>query len=167
MRNIVLMVMLLITLAACDDFSTEPQVIVNAGYDTVYQGSEWLDAGAYLQVGFTRFPMTTTDQVDTTTLGFYDIMYEVIHEEVMYTAQRRVAVIEATSVIATLNPGIDTIFITETWVDAGISVPAGATYVVRGNVDTRSLGTYEIYYDVTLNGVTTTYIRYVTVLNNE
>mgnify|MGYP001546926532 FL=1 len=166
MKKIFVLFFIVFTLSACGEFSNEPQIFLNPGFDTVEQGTNWIDQGAFLQIGFTRIPMETSDVVDTQTIGFYDIHYQVTHEGVSYEVMRRVAVVEPTQFQASLNPGVDTIQVGDIWQDSGVTVPEGATVIKNGEVSFITPGTYEITYDITYNDMTVTLIRYVTVLGN-
>lgn len=165
MKKRILIIFFLIFLSSCTEFSNEPHVILSPGYDTVEVGDEWIDEGAFLQVGFDRFAMETSDTVDTDKIGFYDIHYEVIHEGITYDVMRRVAVVEKTQINASLNPGLDTIYVGEIWMDAGVTVPEGATVETTGEVSFITPGTYEISYEVTLDDLSVTLVRYVNVLS--
>ena len=166
MKKLFVLFFIVFTLSACGEFSNEPQIFLNPGFDTVEQGNDWIDQGAFLQIGFTRIPMETTDVVDTQTIGFYDIYYQVNHEGVSYEVMRRVAVVEPTQFEASLNPGVDTIQVGDIWQDSGVTVPDGAAVIKNGEVSFITPGTYEITYDITYNDMTVTLIRYVTVLGN-
>jgi hypothetical protein len=165
MKRLVLMLFIVFTLSACEDFSNEPQAFLNPGNDTVEIGAKWMDNGAYLKVGFSKVKMETSDVIDTNTIGFYDVTYTVMYQDIEYEITRRVAVVERTQIQATLNPGIDTLYVGEIWQNAGVTVPEGATVVTSGSVSFINAGTYEITYTITLDNVSVTLVRYVTVLN--
>lgn len=165
MKQLIWMLFIVFTLSACADFSNEPQAFLNPGNDTVELGTQWIDNGAYLKVGFSKVGMETSDVIDTNTIGFYDVIYTVTYQDIEYKITRRVAVVERTQIQATLNPGIDTLYVGEIWENAGVTVPEGATVVTSGSVSFINAGTYEITYTITLDNVSVMLVRYVTVLN--
>ena len=163
MKNIILVILLAFTLSACD--FTNYEVVVEKGVDTVEVGSTWVDQGAYVQIGLEQIPMTTSDVVDTSKVGFYDITYTVTYEDVSYEATRRVAVVNLTQIQATLNPGVDTVKVGGSWVDAGVTVMEGSSVSVSGVVDTTTPGTYTVMYTITYEDLELQLERIVTIVS--
>lgn len=163
MKKIIILMFFAFTLSACD--FTNYDVVIEKGIDTVEVGSTWIDQGAYVQIGLEKIPMTTTDVVDTSKVGFYDITYTVTHEEVTYEATRRVAVVSVSQIQATLNPGIDTVLVGNDWVDAGVTVMDGANVSVSGLVDTNTPGIYTVMYSITFEDLELQLERVVTVVS--
>lgn len=161
MKKIVFIIIFVLTLSACEFDNSD--VVIKAGIDTVEVGSSWIDAGAYVKLGVEQINMTTTDTVDTNTVGFYDITYTLTHEDITYEGTRRVAVVSKTQIDAVLNPGIDTMTVGNTWVDAGVTVESGASVTVLGVVDTNTIGTYTVTYTIRYETLTLTLERIVTV----
>ncbi len=66
-----------------------------------------------------------------------------------------------------LNPGVDTIYLGETWVDEGVDAPEDHVEVrVIGNVDVDAPGYYEVRYEIVIdNEVVHHLIRMVSVLD--
>ena len=70
------------------------------------------------------------------------------------------------SVEVVLNPGLDTVEIQTTWLDAGIKISSGNDEVLFYTdtlVDTSSLGVIDVLYEAEYKGKTYTLTRYVTV----
>lgn len=152
--------------------TTEEEIIkaeLNEGQDTVEINSTWVDAGAKLVVNETEYEMDTTNSVDVSTLGLYEITYTYEYNDNTYEVIRYVIVVDQTRPVITLNPGIDTIKVGDNWVDAGASVTDNSdetlTIVTTGEVDTSTAGTYQITYTATdSSGNTLSIIRFVTVI---
>ena len=95
---------------------------LNPGIDTVEIGSSYTDPHATASYGLRKLEVTVIfNDVDTQTLGVYEIIYAASYESYTKTMKRIVTVIDETPPTLTLNPGIDTIFPGDEWVDEGVS----------------------------------------------
>jgi hypothetical protein len=162
MKRLLLLVVLLLSLSSCEPNIFKPTL--NQGLDTVYQNDLWIDEGANLVIGFRKIPMQATNTIKTDVLGTFSVIYEVEHEDIVYKIQRNIQVISKQGLIAQLKPGIDTISVGETWIDAGLLSQTLINYTVVGVVDTSKVGTYKIEYIVSYQGNTYSFIRYVSVV---
>lgn len=142
---------------------------LNNGIDTVEVNSTWEDAGAYIMINDVRYEMTTEMNVDISKVDIYQIIYTYDFEEETYSIVRYVAVLDQTQPVLSLNPGIDTITVGGTWLDAGVEASdnSGEAVVVTttGTVDTTTIGSYEIIYEATdSSGNSSVITRYVNVV---
>ena len=94
MKKLFILIVFVFFLVGCNN---QPTPVLNPGVDTIEVGNGWSDAGARLRVGYDYYPMSTSDVVDINTIGFYDILYTVVYEEIEYFITRRVAVVEKKS----------------------------------------------------------------------
>lgn len=147
-------------------------VELNPGKDTVEIHTDWVDAGAVLIVDDQTYEMTTSSVVDTSMLGLYLVLYEYYFNDTRYVITRYVLVVDQTSPIASLKPGVDTIFVGEDWIDAGVIVNDNHTHsdnitiTVEGEVDNQTPGVYQITYVIKdYIGNTTTLVRFVYVID--
>lgn len=168
MKKLLLLIPLLF-IVSCN--SNQPvEINLPVGNDIVNVNEEHIDEGCLLKTGFLSnqdMAVISTD-VDTTILGEYEIVYQIVYKEVTYTAKRIVLVVDRIAPEATLNAGIDTVSVDGIHVDAGITATDNydteLNIQVVSNVDTSTPGTYTILYIVTddfNNKVQIT--RYVTV----
>lgn len=173
MKKLMLLVLLL-TLTACDLPTTEtevPDVYVEvlAGVDTVSVGEDWMDAGAIFHVLEEDYNTLVTGTVDTTTTGLYLITYSNTYGDTTYTGYRYVMVVDDVAPIVTLKPGLDTIVMGTEWTDAGVLwTDASGSVIINktGTVDIDTVGEYQITYTVTdSSGNITTIDRYVSVIS--
>jgi hypothetical protein len=149
--------------------SDEIYLYLVPGIDTIDINQTWIDAGAYFVVNDDEFQMITSSVVNSSEVDVYSVVYSYEYEEKTYTIKRLVAVVDQTPPVLSLNPGIDTVTVGGTWLNAGIGVVENSgedvTIVVIGRVDTNTVGTYEITYQVTdSSDNTSTIIRYVNVV---
>ena len=145
------LLILLITLSACDPTKNSERIfMVGEGQDTVEINTSWEDAGAWLEYGNMVVDVDTNGTVDTTVLGLYEIEYTLTHQEISYSEVRYVIVVDQTPPVITLNSGIDTIKLGESWIDSGATVTdnSGETLriTIEGTVNTGILGEYQITY---------------------
>lgn len=162
MKKILFISIILLTLFACE--SSNNKAFLNKGSDTVYQGSLWVDKGAYVLSGLLRIEMDTKDTISTTQLGTYVVLYELMYENVLYTIKRHVQVVMDDRIEVYLNEGIDTISVGDTWIDAGLESSYDISYVVLGFVDTSKVGVYRMEYVISYLGNQWIKVRYVNVL---
>jgi hypothetical protein len=162
---LIFIVMIMLALTGCNK---EYDFVMFEGQDTVEINTLWEDAGAALDMKTYWKEADTNGNVDTSVLGLYEIIYTLTYDEVEYTATRYITVVDQISPEITLNPGIDSLSINDTWIDAGAIVTDNLeeelTIIVNGIVDTTTAGIYEIVYSSEdSSGNTVTITRYVTV----
>ena len=106
----------------------------------------------------------------SSTLGSTTIIYSYEGTLDTYYCQRVVQVIDTVPPVVTLLPGVDTIFVDDEHIDAGIvssdEYSEELTTVIVTNVDVTEAGTYSIIYTVTdEEGNRTVATRVVTVID--
>jgi hypothetical protein len=151
MKNLLILIGILFLLTGC----VEPnpnliQMTLNSSIDTIEVGSNYQDPGASARYGVLVLDVSTDQSMlDTSNVGVYEITYTATHKNFSKTIKRIVTVIDTTPPIITLNPGIDTIFEGETWIDEGVTVfdhsEGEIEVLVIGAVGHLS-GVYEITY---------------------
>ena len=132
--------------------TTAPVITVTAGTDTIERGSAWTDAGATTTEG----TITTSGTVDTDVAGTYAITYSATDASDLTTTETRtVTVVDTTAPVITVTGANPT-----TVEQGAIYTDAGATATdavdgdlsdnisVTGSVDTTSMGTYTLTYNV-------------------
>jgi hypothetical protein len=161
-----------LVLQACD-YDMTFVFELNPGIDTIEIHTEHIDALATSKVGRSLLDVVVIlNEVDTSKLGIYAIIYETTYLDKTYQIIRYVTVIDETAPVIILNPGIDTVFLNETWIDASVTVfdnSLGEVYLtVEGEVDPSREGQYEIVYTATdESGNQASMIRYVNVVLRE
>ncbi len=145
-------------------------IVIKAGVDTVEINTEFVDEGATAKANnWTVAYEVVENTVDITSVGVYQVVYEVTYKGITKQALRMVTVVDETPPVVTLNSGIDTIYQDSDWVDAGISATDNSlgqvTTDTEGVVSAEYTGEYLIKYIVTdASGNLTEVIRYVNVL---
>jgi hypothetical protein len=163
----------LLLLSAC----TEPSInhlnlSLNPGIDTIEIGQSHIDTGAKASYGLRLLTVEVIENdVNVNQLGVYEIIYQTTYSGLTKTITRYVTVIDETPPVISLNPGIDTIFIDETWIDAGVETSdasgGGITITTEGEV-LNIEGEYIItYYATDESGNTAQIKRYVSVISNQ
>lgn len=153
MRKIIL-VMLMITLSLSLIACAEPSIdrlkfSLNPGVDTVELHTEHLDEGAKATYGFRTLDVEViSNNVDTTKIGEYEIVYYVTYLDFEKTLTRKVTVVDEMLPIVTLNPGLDTVYQGETWIDQGVYSDEEIDVDVSGFVDINTPGEYVITYTI-------------------
>lgn len=170
MKKLLLITILfcIIILSSCGEKET-PIIILNESVDTIEIGEQWIDEGATIEIDGEVINLTTDDTVDTTTLGVYQVQYTHTVDGETYQGVRFVTVSDQISPIITLNNGIDTVLLHDSWVDSGATVTDNSGEIleisVTEDVDTNVAGTYMVYYSATdSSGNETEVLRVVTVL---
>ena len=170
-KLIIIIASLLLGLTGCKTQPVESEIefLLNAGYDTVEINTTWINPGAYLKVDEKEYDALSNGTINTSIIGLYRIEYTYTYEEINYMLVRYVNVVDQTIPIITIESGIDTIVVGNTWSDAGASVTdnSGEVLIITtiGSVNTSIIGTYEITYSSTdSSGNTATEIRYVNVI---
>ena len=139
-----------------DDF-TAPHVEL-IGPSIVYQevGGVFIDDGVeYTDNSYVVEPITIEDNVNYSELGEYEIIYTVVDEAGNATSVTRLVVIQDTTAPdITFNPGIDTIFIGEEWIDAGVTFDDNYTpkeellFETEVEADSSVVGSFDVTYTV-------------------
>ena len=106
----------LVLLAGCakDVIVTE----LGAGFDIIGVNTTWVDEGCQLNINDETFQEmdVTSNAIDLTTLGEYQVLYGITYDGEDYACVRIVKVIDNEAPTATLNAGFDTITKGEEWV---------------------------------------------------
>jgi len=145
-------------------------ITLNPGIDTIGIDEEHVDAGAKAKYGFKLLDVEVVENtVDVTTVGTYQIVYRSVYLEYENSIIRYVTVVDNHPPLVSINPGIDTIFIGSSWIDAGVSVADDSgtpvTISIDGTVNIWIADEYEIVYEVTdQSGNKTIVTRFVNVL---
>ncbi|OHE29244.1 MAG: hypothetical protein A2Y45_03735 [Tenericutes bacterium GWC2_34_14] len=171
MRKLILSMLLLsMILAGCTEVSLDYlEFELNPGVDTIEINDTFIDAGAQAKYGLKNLEVITiSNNVNTTQIGVYEIIYQTTHRDLVQTLVRIVTVVDETPPVLSLKPGIDTITVDETWVDEGIQATDNSQeeleIVVQGEV-LPIVGIYEITYRVLdSSGNVSTIKRYVHVI---
>ena len=146
-------------------------IVLNPGIDTIEVFDDFIDAGAIASYDTNDLVVTVIENtVNTDQVGVYYIQYLATHGDKTAQIFRAVFVIDTTKPEVSLNPGIDTVYVGETWVDMGVTVTdnydVDCDISVTGSVDTSIEGTYQITYVVSdSSGNKTEVIRYVNVIS--
>lgn len=158
----ILLLILLILLVGCQ--KRDISVVLNDGYDIIEVGATWVDEGCTLNINtnVSRDMEVYSDLPDLNELGEYDVIYYEEYDNVEYSCKRVVKVVDTTKPVVTLNSGIDTVVLGETWIDAGVTITdnldSGLTATVIGIVDVDTLNMYLITYSVTDKSMNTTLV---------
>lgn len=170
-RSLLLVLMVMFTLTACTDYDIDTfEIHINPGVDTVQVNSTFNDAGATATIeGNDRRVTIIENTIDITKVGTYKIVYQASYRNTVIQATRMVDVVDEEAPQITLNPGIDTIYVGDTWEDSGVSVTDNSKenihLTVQGTVNTDVAGEYIITYRAEdESGNIATKIRYVNVL---
>ena len=144
-------------------------MVLNAGVDTVEVYTSYQDPGAVAYYGTNLVATTKTSNVDVTKVGSYEVTYKATYNGETISKVRKVEVVDTVAPEATINAGVDTIFVGDKWNDAGVFASDNSrldpTVVVSGSVDTNTAGEYIITYTVKDSSNNETIVkRYVNVL---
>lgn len=149
-----------------------PVVTLN-GEDTVNVelGSTYEESGINAFDNFdTDLTEILTGHVNTNIVGTTVLTYTVTDDyDNSTTVTRTVIVQDTTAPTLTLEPGLDTIMVGDSWVQADVLIDekTDTSKTITGTVDNTVAGQYIITYEVTdESGNTTSALRYVTVLDN-
>lgn len=176
MKRIMLIIILftfVLTLSSCNyEFVFEEILVllINDGQDTVEINTEWTDLGAKFYIDNNGFPVVGVGIVDTSELGLYEIEYLYAYEGKVFSKTRFVIVIDQTAPVITLNPGVDTIKLGESWVNTGAVVVDNSGEIlqieIEGTVNTSAIGQYEIVYSARdSSGNITMKTRYINIID--
>lgn len=170
MRKYILLIVfvLIIGLSSCKTKTDELIASIVPNVDTVTIGGTWSDAGC-LSNGNSCSKIDGT--VDTNTIGEYKIYYKAVNDDEEVYLMRVVTVVDDIPPVIALNPGVDTIFVGENWIDAGCTASDNYDTSVTCTVNSNTLniniaGEYEIIYSaIDDSGNETQMTRYIFVLD--
>ncbi len=166
-----LMIVLFVGLMACEK-NEELTVQINPGIDTVEINTPFYDQGATCKMGSETIPCEVYhNNVDTTKIGTYQIVYMATNGEESLVAVRMVTITDETAPVMTLLPGVDTVTIEDIWVDAGVEISDNSGEILTAETETvgltDSIGQFYVYYSATdSSGNVTTIIRIVIVVES-
>ena len=130
---------------------------------TVEKGSTYTDAGASADGGE---DVTSSSDVDTSTVGIYTITYSATDGTNTGTATRTVNVVDTTApVISVTGDNPATVELGANYTDAGASADGGEDVTSSSDVDTSTVGIYTITYSATDGTNTGTATRTVNVVD--
>ncbi|MBU1141506.1 MAG: DUF5011 domain-containing protein, partial [Firmicutes bacterium] len=114
-------------------------------------------------------PVVIENDVDTSLVGIYTIIYQITYLEYEKTITRIVTVIDETPPNINLNPGVDTIVVGQAWIDAGVTAIDNSNLeviiTVTSYVIIEQPGEYQVIYQATdESGNSATIIRYVNII---
>jgi hypothetical protein len=143
-------ILFMFVLVGCTPSNAE--TILEEGTDQINLNSEYTPNGCTLKNGDKQYTMSiVTNTVDTSTIGTYDVVYELTLDDTTYRCIRKVFVVDLEGPSMSLNPGIDSLTSLDEWVDAGVTVSDNVsatddiTVTVFGEVH-HEIGQYEIIY---------------------
>ncbi len=145
----------LLTVVGCSiGKNTTLRMTLQPGIDTIEINGDYVDPGAKATFGLLNVEVTVaSSDLGISALGTYSIVYEASYGDQTKTISRYVTVIDDTAPQLSLNPGIDTILIGETWIDGGVTVIdnslSSIVPTVIGQVNEQIVGDYEITYRAT------------------
>lgn len=150
-RFFFLLIFMSLFLVGCVDVSLDYlKFELNPGVDTIEINETYVDAFATASYGLKSLEVTVIkNNVDTSKLGVYEIIYQTTHRDLVQTLKRVVRVVDELPPVITLNPGIDTIVLGDTWIDAGVQATDNSLGEVIINVSGTVLsevGAYQIVY---------------------
>lgn len=143
----------------------ESSVTLNPSKDTLIAGEQYIDSSINLLDSTLRVEKET--DLETSIPGKYFIDYMVYdQEELVYTVRRYIRVIEyVPTVEITLNAGISTIYLGQSYIEAGASSTQGEIVII-GEVNPLVVGVYYITYQVEYENQIYVKTRVVTVLDS-
>jgi hypothetical protein len=162
--------LLVIFLSSCQEPSADFIVIkLNSSVDTIEIGTSYVDPGATAKYGLKNLEVQViSNTINTEILGTYEIIYQATHDNFIKSTKRIVTVIDETPPLITLNPGVDTIYSDETWVDSGIVVFDASNKDITITITSNILSTpgeYIVTYIATdESGNSSSKVRYVNVI---
>lgn len=170
MLQMFVIIILALSFMACDLTTYALEASLNPGIDTVEINSSFTDSGVTASYGKQKPKVVVeTNTVDVTKVGTYQLIYLVTYQSRSLRITRVVTVIDSIPPVVTLLPGIDTVRVGGSWVDAGVDTHDNSngliSVVVSGTVNTQLLGKYQITYTVTdPSNNQTVLIRFVSVI---
>jgi len=148
--------------------TTSPTVFINAGIDTIIQNGVWVDRGINVQDNYTD--SLTIDMisntVDVRTPGVYSVMYRVSDSSENFTQVTRYVTVLSTNQEVDVECGIGI----TTYQQNDEFIPLTCMFNdVEGLIDVSRLdmnviGTQEVYYQATIDGVVYEHKTYIFVI---
>jgi len=172
MKKLVLFV-LVVLLAGCDGLLMgDVSIELQPGKDIIVLGEQWVDGGCLLVDNGLSKEFVTNDSIDSSIVGETLITYSTIHDNTAYICRRIVKVIDDVAPYGQLEPGIDTIYVGDTFIDGGVTgsdnYSETVEITIENNVDTTTAGVYQVLYTITDEAGNETIItRMVHVLTEE
>jgi M6 family metalloprotease-like protein len=144
-----------------------PEIELN-GKDTIYVdiSDTYIDLGASCTDNYDASCEVTIDdsEVDMTTVGTYVVTYFAMDTSLNETSLERTVVVEDHSDRRLIIPTDDIIYhlLDEAWTNPSFYVPNEGTYnaITYDQVDPSTLGTYELFYELTDELDNTYYLKY-------
>lgn len=172
-KILLILIALLFVLTGCGE--VDPNQIrfeLNPGVDTVEVNSTFKDAG--VRASYYGLPIQVEiieNTLDMTTVGQYQITYQIDYRGIIMSLTRVVFVVDETAPTAVLNPGVDTVLVGGTWTDTSITASDNSgdevTVTTTGFVNTNFAGNYMITYTLTdPSGNQSIYYRWVYVIEH-
>lgn len=137
----------------------------NPSVSTISVGDTYTDTGITL-LDSSLF-VEVTNHVNSLVAGKYSVIYSIYQgDELCYELTRYVEVLESNlMVVITLNPGITTLYLGESYIEAGATSTYGEVSIT-GEVDTFTAGSYVITYQVEVDDIIYIKTRIVTILDS-
>jgi hypothetical protein len=168
----ILSIGLLWILSSCIDPSIDRlEISLNPGVDTIQINDDYQDPGAVAHYGFIDLtPIVENNNLDSSELGTYEITYLVTYKDLEKRLTRYVTVVDEIAPVLSLNIGLDTIILGDSWIDAFVTAFDNSLVtpliIVSGEVDSNIAGEYIITYTATDDsGNSNSIIRYVNVID--
>ena len=137
-------------LMACSEPSIDDiEFTLNPSVDTIIVYETYEDPGAEATLNDQVIEVEVIENtVNNEVIGDYHIIYQISYNDQVRTLTRKVSVIAENDYSITLNPGVDTIRVGETWIDQGVTLSHEEEFTVQidGQVNTNEAGIYTIYY---------------------
>ncbi|QMS85095.1 immunoglobulin-like domain-containing protein [Candidatus Xianfuyuplasma coldseepsis] len=155
--------------------TTNPVLTLTGDSDvTIEVFDSYTDAGFELHDNYdTDVAYTIDESLDLSTVGTYTITFTATDSSNNQTiVTRTVNVVDTVAPEGTLNNGLDTIYVGETWEDGGVSYSdnytESPTLETDGDVDTSAPGEYVVTYTITdESGNETVRTRIISVLEKQ
>lgn len=151
MKKITILFLLIFLLTSCK--SNEPTIKLTPGIDTIPQFSNYTPSTCMLETKDGTYQMEIKNNIDTSILTTQTIHYTFTYDNIDYSCQRKVFIVDESKPIVSINPGVDTITVNEEWTDMSVSYSDSSngilTLTVDSLVDTSKVGTYLVTYTVT------------------
>jgi len=150
-KNLILLTLFILT--GCTPKLSNLSIELVPQVDTIELGDTYIDLGAIATYGPNTLDYDVIfDDLDTDKVGVYERTYQVTYGDLSKTITRVIHVIDQTPPTVTLNAGIDTILLGDTWIDESVTVTdqsnLAVTVETTGTV-LNEVGTYIITYKAT------------------
>lgn len=169
MKKLLILISVLF-LSACFPELEDIKTSLNPGFDIITVGESHIDTGCIITIdGIENDMNVLSNSVNEELLGEYYINYSYNYNDDIYRCERFVKVIDDVPPIVTLNKGIDTIKVGDTFVDGLITFSDNYDNDLEVNivnsVNTSIVGRYTVTYTVIDDSLNeTVVIRFVNVV---